>query len=454
MRRLGWGVIALALVACSAGGPTTPAAQPTATRPVVATVTRPPGTPSVLIASPPAPRPTPISAPAGAPGLGDPFFPGLGNGGYDALDYTIALTVDVATNTINGTTTMLARATQLLGEFNLDLSGLNVDGATVNDTPVAVDRLGSELTLILARPLENGSLFTTTVTYRGSPTPIADPSIPSMPLGWQAQPGGFFVASEPSGAMNWFPGNNHPRDKATFTLRIAVPRPYRVAANGTLKAILDAGSGLATYVWRMDQPMATYLATVHIGDFDVEETVVPGSVPIRNYFPRSVPEATRRLFDPTGGMIAFLEGRIGRYPFDSYGVVLLTGASTWALETQTISIFGSRGSSEETICHELVHQWFGDSITPATWRDVWLNEGFATYYAAVWMARGRSAGYLESAMRSHYASLSSMRAGPPYVHQATQMFGAASYYRGALTLYALRQAVGEARFDEIIRAYY
>ena len=448
-------LLCAALGACAwlPGPPRAPTPDPRATPTLpfgVATVTPRPGPTRAIVATPA----NAYEAQPGAVGVGDVFYPDLGNGGYDALDYTIDLSVDVASNVLAGTTTMVARATQTLNAFNLDLFGLEVLDVTLNGRPARYNRSGAELTVTPLANIAADSRFTSTVRYRGTPTVVSDAGIPRIPLGWQKQITGTFVVSEPSGAMNWYPVNNHPRDKASYTFRITVPGPYQVAANGVLVDRFDAANGASTWIWRMAQPMASYLATVHIGLYDVETSAGPRGLPIRNYFPMTTPGFTRRQFDKTAEMIAFMEEKVAPYPFDEYGVVLLTSDSTWALETQTLSIFGARGAGEDTIFHELAHQWFGDNLTPAQWQDTWLNEGFATYYSALWQERTRGKAYFESVMRSHYNTMAGARLGPPYVREVDQLFGGSVYLRGALTLHALRVMVGETNFDRTMREYY
>jgi aminopeptidase N len=388
----------------------------------------------------------------GAAGLGDPLYPLLGNGGYDVEDYDIALDVDVEGNLISGTVTIDATATQDLSAFNLDLTGLTVDEVAVDSEPAAFGREQGELTITPAQPLAADDEFIVEVRYHGSPELIHDPCAP-IPLGWQPQTGGSFVVSEPSGAMNWYPANNHPGDKATYTLRITVPQPYEVAANGVLSETVQADGG-ATYVWRVDQPMASYLATVQIGDYDVATSTTASGIAIRNYFPSGTPAGVQASFAGTPAMIEFIEDLIAPYPFDAYGVVLLTEPAGWALETQTLSTFGSNGSPDPaTVMHELAHSWFGNSVSPATWQDVWLNEGFATYFEALWLDHtGQHP--IDKAMAATYEMIAQAGAGPPASPEVEELFGLAVYYRGAYALHALRQAVGDETFFHILREYY
>jgi aminopeptidase N len=153
-------------------------------------------------------------------------------------------------------------------------------------------------------------------------------------------------------------------------------------------------------------------------------------------------------------MIDFVSSLIAPYPFDAYGVVLLNKPIGWALETQTLSTFGSRGAAEHVVMHELAHQWFGNSVSPATWQDIWLNEGFATYFSSLWLEHQEGADALEAQMTSMYAFLDAVEAGPPASVTVEDLFGTSVYQRGAWTLHALRLEVGDELFFEILRTYY
>ncbi len=388
----------------------------------------------------------------GAIGLGDPLYPNLGNGGYDVQHYDIVLDVDPDQNSISGTVTIDAVTTQDLSAFNLDLAGLTIDQVRVNSDPAEFDRSGSELTIIPQGPLANNASFSVQVSYHGQPTPIDDPSAP-LSLGWQLQEGGIFAVSEPSGSMNWYPSNNHPADKATYTFRITVPEPYEVAANGLLRETVTE-DGRVTATWQMDQPMASYLTTVHINDYDVERSTNSSGVPIRNYFLEDTPPEVRATFDDTGAMLDYVADLIAPYPFDAYGVVLLGDPAGWALETQTLSTFGMDGASDPTVVmHELAHSWFGNSISPATWQDIWLNEGFATYFESLWLDHTGRMPITEN-MSQIYEFIADREAGPPAQPAQEELFGISTYYRGAYALHALRQTVGDDTFIAILREYY
>jgi aminopeptidase N len=323
----------------------------------------------------------------GATSLGDPYYPSLGNGGYDALHYTLDLAVDVRHNTLAGTASIEAHATQDLSRFSLDFRGFTIAHVTVDDRPAAYSRQGPKLLIVPDTPLRNRARFTVTVAYSGVPTLINEPGSPA--LGWVNYGQGIYVGSEPDGAEGWYPVNDHPLDKATYTFRITVPTPYVAAANGLLQATIPHAT-TTTYVWQTRYPLASYLATVAIDRFAAQRSTGPAGLPIRNFFPQDVAAAATAIFAQQPAMISFYEGLLGPYPFEAYGAVVAGARFDWALETQTLSLF-SRAivdhPSQEAIAHELAHQWFGDSVSLKDWRDIWLNEGFATYLSWLWLTR-------------------------------------------------------------------
>lgn len=399
------------------------------------------------------------NAEPGESGLGDDYYPDLGNGGYDTLHYTLDLDWDEDSNEISGTVTIEAQALQDLSAFNLDFLGFEISELLLNDEPVDFERDDRELIITPPETLLSGEDFTVAVTYSGIPgedIPTLE-SERTFARGWTRHARGVFVASEPSGAAMWYPVNDHPLDKATYTFEITVPKPYVVAANGQLQDEQDNGE-TRTFIWEAADEMASYLATVNIGQFIVQKDEGPDGLPIRNYVPPSLLEGFIRTHGRTPDMIAFFNDLIAPYPFEAYGVVVTDADIGFALETQTLSLFGRR-TSEVVVAHELAHQWFGDSVSLVSWQDIWLNEGFATYLSYLWMEEqfGREA--LDAQLIDIYTQISdpSFVAGefsPPGNPPPENIFNAGVYLRGAWTLHALRLRVGDEAFFDILRTYY
>ena len=389
-------------------------------------------------------------------GVGDSFYPKLGNPGYDVLHYDIELDVDPAVNTISALTAITARATEALAAFNLDLSGLEVQSVTVDGADAGFSRSGHELTVEPASPLAAGSQFEVQVAYSGSPEATDDPSVAFYKLGWQQQGDVIYTASEPSGSMTWFPSNNHPTDKATYEIQITVPEGITAASNGLL---IDETTtdGRTTYTWRMDDPMATYLAAVYIGDFDrIDHGPLYEGGPLwRDYVPADAAPEIVDALSVTPEVIKFLEDLLGPYPFDAYGTMVVPFPLGFALEHQTLSLHEPASVGPGIIAHEIAHQWLGNSVTPDDWSDIWMNEGFATYLHLMFEAEAEhSEADLHDIIVQIYAQLVAFGTGPPKGIEVETLFGQTVYFRGAVTLHALRRHTGDETFFEILRTHY
>ena len=299
------------------------------------------------------------------------------------------------------------------------------------------------------------------VAYHGTPELLRTLG---FPLGWVDAGDITYVVAEPDAARTWFPGNDHPSDKAAFTFRITVPAGLTVAANGSLVETV-AGDGTATFVWDMPEPMATYLATVVIGDLVRVEREAPGGVLLRDYLPADMEGQIPAPLARVGEMMEFFAGIFGPYPFAEYGHAVVPGLPG-ALEDQTLCIFGRevlesyRGgygepTVEEIVAHELAHQWYGDSVSPAAWDDIWLNEGFATFAQWLWVGHDQGRAAYDATIAGNYGFLAEAPHPVPGDPGASgdQMFHYSVYLRGGLTLHALGVEVGEDTLFAILRAW-
>src|SRR4051794_33784767 len=226
-----------------------------------------------------------LSAPAGAaglgsPGLGDPFFPFAGNGGYDVGHYDLTLDYDRDGNRLAGTAVINATATEALSRFDLDLRGFGVSRLEVNGRPATFTREGEqELVITPGGTLPAGGSFTVRVDYAGTPSVVTDPD--GSIEGWVPTPDGAVVVNEPQGSPAWYPVNDNPRDKATYDFAITVPAGITALANGALRSSVTSG-GKTTWRWRETSPMAPYLATATNGRFDLDSQTGPNGLPIYN----------------------------------------------------------------------------------------------------------------------------------------------------------------------------
>ena len=392
----------------------------------------------------------------GAEGIGDPYFPMLGNGGYDVDRYEIDLDVDMEAKTIESIVTIQAQTTEALSRFNLDFSPYQINSVEIDGRPANFEQIERELIIYPSRPLRKGMPFTTVVSYQGSPDDFAKVNTAyGGKEGWVFYDDGAYVVGEPVGSSRWFPVNEHPQDKATYQFRISVPKPFEVAASGSLLEVIEFDHR-REYIWESQDPLASYLVGLGIGEYETEVAKTSSGVPVRNFYDKGISESLQNRFDRQPEMIDFFETVFGPYPFEAYGALVIDRHEYFALENQTLSIFVQPFVNEEVISHELAHQWFGDSVTPELWQEIWLNEGFATYASVLWLEHTQGVEAANTTLKSYYQEMvrGENRFNPPGDPGPNQLFHPQVYLRGALTLHALREQVGDEAFFNLIRTYY
>ncbi|MXG91128.1 M1 family aminopeptidase [Nocardioides flavescens] len=385
----------------------------------------------------------------------DPYLAGHGDPSWSATHYALDLDYDVAGNALRGEAVIEAAAVEDLTRLVLDLAHLKVDKITVDGRPPAkwTVRL-HRLLLTLRTPLDAGETFRIAVKYSGRPRPLVVRQ--HGDAGWEELTDGVIVAGQPHGAPTWFPCNDRPDDKATYAVAVTTQPDYTVVSNGALASRQRRGSSV-TWRYEMPVPMATYLATVQIGPYVVHEHD-GAPVPLTTIAPADAGPGLEQAFGRQPEMMAAFEERFGPYPFASYAAVVTDDDLEIPLESQGLSTFGRNFCTDDwdsvrLVAHELAHQWFGNAVTLARWRDIWLHEGFACYSEWLW-SEASGARTADEWARHHHRRLAGLDQDLVLSDPGAEtMFDDRVYKRGALTLHALRLTVGDDAFFDLLRGW-
>jgi aminopeptidase N len=380
----------------------------------------------------------------------DPVYPKYGNPSVDVLHYGLDLTWAPDTKTLTGQATLHLRTTADVTAIALDFSAAyTIDGATVDGTATTAAVADGKFTV--PATLSKGRDTTLVVKYHGTPKTVPMPSNrgDAEPLGLTVtDDGGLWTMQEPYGSATWYPSNDQPSDKALYDIAVTVPPGWSGVASGTPK-----GQDGNTFRYSSTDPVATYLTTLAVGRYQKETATGPRGLPIEYWFRPGVDDAMMKVVRKSPGHLAWLEQRFGPYPFATAGVVLVPSVS--AMETQQMVTLGAKlmeaGASaddvEADVLHEYAHQWFGNTVTPSHWKDLWLNEGWATYIQALYTnERDKiSASRWEQFARQSDARLRSSL-GPPGSPKADRFAEGNVYLCPALMLHQIHKQLGDNAF--------
>jgi aminopeptidase N len=384
----------------------------------------------------------------------DPYLPGHGDSDYEVIHYDLDLDYKVATNRLNGRATLTVRALAPLNSVRLDLSRLKVERVLVGGVaPRKITPKEHALVVKLATPLPQGAVTTLEVSYRGKPQPVPGAH---GPAGWEELTDGVLVASQPYGAPSFFPCNDRADNKATYTITVTTESDYRVVATGQpMGSTTRAGRTR----WTFDEPAPTspYLVSVTIGRLD--EEMLPGaSDRITVARPRILRLPRDTAFRQLPEMLETLEGWFGPYPFQSVRAVVVDEPLEIPTEAQGMATFGTNHllpgwGNERLVVHELAHQWFGNAVTAAHLRDIWLHEGFACYIEWLWSER-RGLATADQRAAQHRTILTGEEQPAPLSDPGmAHMFDDWVYKRGALMLHTLRRTIGDESFFGLAREW-
>jgi aminopeptidase N len=389
----------------------------------------------------------------------DPYYPEKGDPSVDALHYGLRLQWSARQRVLTGVARIYFRVPVAEDRVQIDLGDpLAVREVRLDGVAKEFSHPGKDL-VVETGQLAADSRHTLVVSYRGTPSPVALPTTRSdvQLSGWTTtKRGEVWTMQEPFGAFTWYPVNDHPSDKAFYDVRITAPRGMVGVFNGRMVARRQVSGGRTVTRWHLDSPAAAYLTTIAIGDYVRYGDRGPHGLPITYWLPRrdqrALPELRR-----TPQLIRWLESHLGRYPFDRIGAVMVPSAS--AMETQTMVTIGRRLVSDRfllrsVLLHEYSHQWYGDSVTPDSWPDLWLNESFAFYTELRWqVSRGwTTMADVRTFLESKDADLRA-EDGPPGAYYPDHFAEQCVYSCGALMLDRLSQRLGPTLFAQVWREW-
>lgn len=397
--------------------------------------------------------------------LGDPVFPALGNDGYRVSAYHLDLAYDPTTRLVDATATLRIRMDRALTRFSLDALGLDIRSVCVGGREAVWEQADEKLRVTPDRPLPQKAVATVRVEYS------ADPRRTLAHTAWVPTEDGFAICPQPNSAHTVFPCNDHPSDKADFSFRITVPNGLRGVANGTLTDTEELDGGRTAYSYCSAAPIATELVQITVGDYVIKDREGPHGLPLRDVVPTARATALEPALALTPGLVTWLEDRLGGFPFETYGLLPCNSDDPKAfdftgLETQTLTLYKPNFLLQEEkkigshMMHELVHSYFGNLVSPATWADLWLNEGHADFYGLLYRyergwADSLGLTTMEARMKDTYARGDQWRhdSGPVAAPGAVNLFDSQRYLGGVLVLYAFRQLVGEDVFHAVERTF-
>ncbi|MFG2078209.1 M1 family metallopeptidase [Nonomuraea maritima] len=415
----------------------------------------------------------------GARSVGDPLFAYLGNGGYDVASYDVSYDYRTGTTKMDASVRITATATQSLSGFSLDSAVEKIDKVAVDGRPATFRVSGEKLIVTPGRVLPKGHSFRVDVSFRVDRS--ANPQSPAFPknepphrTAWVNKDDGFALMGQPDRAHLFFPSNDHPSDKAKVTFRITTPKGLQAVANGTLRSRTEK-AGHVTYVFSTRDPIPTHVVQAAVGRFTLIKGKGPHGLPLRSYVATPQAARTRRLIDGIPDQMAWLEKQVGRYPFETYGVLgVPEGYQGVALEAATISTYAVENltgtdadgkvtqqdtqDDKITMMHELTHQYFGDAVAVRDWDQMWISEGHAEFYQVLYAVE-KGWRDLDDPSRGLHARYDfdgdkRVESGPPgkMLHARDVLVGTNT--AGLLMLFGLREKVGKTTFQRIEKTFF
>ena len=383
--------------------------------------------------------------------------------GVDALHYVFNLTLSDSSNEIVGESTVTVKLDAGVREIALDLTtksgdrGMAVSAVTCAGTAAPFTHESNRLRIPLARAAGAGEEVSCTTTYRG--VPGGGLRIINNIHGERTA----FSENWPNNARQWLPMIDHPYDKATGEFIVTAPSQYQVVANGLLQEESDLPNGQRRTHWKQSVPIASWLYALGVARFTVRHYAVAKGIPQQTWvFPQNADQG-RRIFEATGRRaFDYFSEQVGPYSYEKLAHVQAAGMGGGTEHASAI-FYGEKGvaAGNGPVVHEVAHQWWGNAVTERDWDDVWLSEGFATYFTLLYTEQfdGRDAfvrGLRGS--RDRILQLEKKTPDTPVIHRnlsdMQRVLNQFVYQKGGWTLHMLRYTIGTDRFWDGIREYY
>ncbi len=375
--------------------------------------------------------------------------------GVDVLHYSFRLSFSDASNQLEGEATIELRYLEdNLGEVAFDLSGMTVTGVT----PGSYTHTGGRLR-ITSEPSKKGERRTFNVRYRGEPA--GGLRILQNKYGERV----FFSENWPDKARHWLPMIDHPYDKATSEFLVTAPVKYQVISNGLRQEETDLGNGFRLTHWKQSVPISSWLNAIGIAEFSVHHAGNVKGIPLETWVYRQDREMGPAWFEPVSrAALEFFSDYVGPYSYEKLANVEAAGFGGGTEHASAI-FYGEKNILERPgtslIAHEIAHQWFGNAVTETDWDDVWLSEGFATYFTLLFIEHWQGHDAFVKGLNESRARIFKMEAEHPEwsvrhrnLADMKLVLNGLIYQKGAWTLHMLRNQIGDGAFWKGIREYY
>jgi len=314
---------------------------------------------------------------------------------YHLQNVRVSLRFDLEQRRVIGEVThTLSTLRDGLTHLDFDCSDLTVSSARVNGKDASFELRENKLHVNLAQPAKSGEIFEVNLRYDGKPTTGLYFILPDKDDPGRAKE--IWTQGEAEDTHHYIPIYDYPNDRATTEMILTVPGDWLTVSNGKLLSVQDAANGEKTWTWRQSLPVSTYLISFVAGEYTQKQDAWR-NIPVAYYVPRGMEDTVDATFSHTKQMLEFFSERFGvPYPWEQYAQTAVDDFVASGMENVSATTLAARDmihaelagekpeAADGLISHEMAHQWFGDLVTCKDWTNTWLNEGFATFGAALW----------------------------------------------------------------------